>query len=76
MTGSDEPRSNLSIGMDWAARVSTVGFEFAVPPLLGALLDRRLGTSPVALLIGAVLGFAVGMMHILRFAREGTDTKA
>lgn len=58
--------------MQWASRVSSVGFEFAVPPLLGALIDRWLGSSPVAILIGAVLGFSLGMMQILRIAREGT----
>jgi ATP synthase protein I len=68
---SDEPRSNLSVGLDWASRITSVGLEFAVPPLLGAWLDRQFGTSPLALLTGAVLGFAVGMMHILKIARDG-----
>jgi F0F1-type ATP synthase assembly protein I len=58
--------------MQWASRVTTVGLEFALPPLLGALLDRRLGTSPAALLVGAVLGFVVGIVHLLQIAREGT----
>jgi F0F1-type ATP synthase assembly protein I len=57
--------------MQWAARVTTVGLDFVVPSLLGALLDRWWGTTPVALLVGAVLGFAVGMMQILRIAGEG-----
>jgi hypothetical protein len=35
-------------------------------------VDRGLGTNSVGLLIGAVLGFAIGMMSILRIAREGT----
>ena len=62
----------LSVGMEWASRISTVGLEFALPPLAGAGLDRWWGTSPWATVLGAVLGFAVGMMHILRIAREGT----
>jgi F0F1-type ATP synthase assembly protein I len=52
--------------------VTTVGFEFVLPPLAGALLDRRYATGPLGILAGAVLGFVVGMMHILRIAREGT----
>ncbi len=67
-----ERRSNLSEGMEWASRISTVGLEFALPPLAGVGLDRWWGTSPWATVIGAVLGFAVGMMHLLRVAREGT----
>ena len=58
--------------MDWATRVSAVGLEFALPPLMGVGVDRWLGTSPLGVLTGAVGGFAVGMMHILRIAREGT----
>jgi ATP synthase protein I len=68
---SEEPRSKLAVGLEWASRVTTVGLEFALPPLLGALLDRRLGSSPVGVLGGAVLGFSVGMVHLLAIAREG-----
>jgi ATP synthase protein I len=66
-----EPPSTLSVGMQWASRVTTVGLEFALPALMGAGLDRWWGTGPLATVVGAVLGFAVGMMHILRIAREG-----
>lgn len=76
MSRPDEPRSNLSVGIGWASRVTTVGLEFVVPALLGVLLDRQLGTSPLALLTGAVLGFAIGMVHILRIAREGDQGQA
>lgn len=63
----------MSIGFDWAGRVTTLGLEFALPPLAGVYLDRWWGSSPVATLVGAVLGFAVGMMHLLRLARQGTS---
>ena len=56
--------------MEWASRATTIGLEFALPPLLGALGDRRWKTAPWLTVVGAVLGFAVGMMHILRLARE------
>jgi ATP synthase protein I len=75
VTRSDEPRSSLSVGMQWAARVTTVGLDFALPPLLGVLVDRWLKTSPLATLCGVVLGFAVGMMAILKIAREGAGAK-
>ena len=61
--------------MGWASRVTSVGLEFVLPALLGALLDHWWGTSPAALLVGAVLGFTVGMMGILRIAREGPGGK-
>jgi ATP synthase protein I len=69
-----EPRSILSVGMQWASRVTTIGLEFALPPLMGAGLDRWWKTSPLATIIGAVVGFAVGMVHLLRIAREGTGS--
>ena len=69
-----EPRSVLSVGMQWASRITTVGLEFALPPLMGAGLDGWWRTSPWATVVGAVVGFAVGMMHILRIAREGTGS--
>ena len=72
MTQSEEPRSNLSVGMGWASRVTTVGLMFVVPTLLGLALDRWWGTSPAALLVATFLGFVVGMLSILRIAKEGT----
>lgn len=70
MNRPDEPRSNLSVGMQWASRISAVGMEFAVPPVLGILLDRWWGTSPLATIVGMFLGFAVGMRHLLEIAHE------
>lgn len=62
-------RSPLSIGMDWAARITTLGLEFAVPALGGVFLDRRWGTMPLATLIGSALGFTIGMMQLLKIAK-------
>ncbi len=63
-------RSPLSAGIAKASRISTIGLEFFVPALLGHLLDVKLGTGPWALLVGMALGFAVGMVHLLRIARD------
>jgi F0F1-type ATP synthase assembly protein I len=69
VSGSDQ-RSPLSIGMSWASRISAIGFEFAVPPLAGYALDRWLGWSkPGGILVGMIVGFLVGMMHILQIAK-------
>lgn len=72
MARQDEPRSKLAIGMDWAARVTTVGLEFVLPTLGGVAIDQYFHTLPMATLIGVVLGFGVGMASILKIAREGT----
>ena len=70
MQRPEESRSILAVGFDWAARVTTIGLEFALPPLAGALIDGRFGTTPWATVAGAALGFAVGMAHVLRLSRE------
>ena len=68
MTAS-EPRSPLALGIEWASRITTLGFEFALPALLGNYLDGLWKTGPIGLLAGMVLGFAVGMVHLLWIAR-------
>jgi len=65
--------SGLAVGLQWAARVTVIGCEFAGPPLAGVALDRWWGSSPLVTLAGCGLGFAVGMWHVLRFAGEGTS---
>ncbi|MBX6316306.1 MAG: AtpZ/AtpI family protein [Isosphaeraceae bacterium] len=54
----------------WASRLTTLGLEFALPPLGGFYLDRWWKTSPWMTLIGAFLGFAAGMLGLLRIVRE------
>jgi ATP synthase protein I len=64
-----ESRSPLAVGVTWASRVTALGLEFALPALAGYFLDQRWRTGPVLILVGTALGFAVGMMHLLRIAR-------
>lgn len=62
-------RSPLSIGLEWATRITTLGLEFSLPALGGVFLDQRIGTMPVLTLTGSVLGFTVGMMHMMNIAK-------
>ncbi len=62
--------SGLAAGMYWATRISTIGFEMAVPPAIGFWLDERYGTAPWLVLLGACLGFAVAMLDIVKLARQ------
>jgi ATP synthase protein I len=74
VTEEEPSRSPMAVGVVWASRVMSVAMEFALPPLAGVYLDRRWATQPILTLVGSALGFAVGMVHILKIAREGTRT--
>jgi len=74
LPGEPEFRPVAAEALRWVARVTAIGLEFAVPALVGRLLDLGLGTGPWLVVSGALLGLAVGMLHVLRlpeeFARE------
>ena len=60
VTQKPDPRSAVSIGLDWGTRITTIGLEFALPAFLGFGLDRWWNTSPWMTLAGAFLGLAIG----------------
>lgn len=65
-----KPRSPLGVGLELASRITTVGLEFALPAVIGFAVDYWLHSTPVGTLIGAFLGFAVGMLHAVRMAKD------
>ena len=69
MAKQPEQRSALAIGIGVASRVTTVALGFSVPPLIGFALDRWWGSTPVATLIGIVLGFVSGLLGTIRLAK-------
>lgn len=65
------PQDSTATGWTWATRVSSVGLEFAVPALAGWWLDSLWGLRPVGVIAGATLGFAIGMLHLLKISKTG-----
>lgn len=61
----------MSLGFAWAYRATALGLEFALPALGGHYLDQWWGTEPLVTILGTVLGFTAGMVHLLRIARSG-----
>ncbi|WP_245413589.1 AtpZ/AtpI family protein [Mangrovicella endophytica] len=65
----DGPRNN-SRGFQGAAEGLKLASEFVAGVLVGAglgyLIDRFAGTSPFGLIIFLILGFAAGVMNVLR----------
>ncbi len=71
---ASEPQSPLSKAAAWAAEVTTIAMEMAVPGLAGWWLDRKLDTSPLCLSVGGGIGLALGLLHLVRFSsRKGGD---
>jgi F0F1-type ATP synthase assembly protein I len=63
-------RSSYTTGIEWSTRITTLGFELALPAALGYWLDVKLGTGPWLLIVGALLGFLAFMTHLLQIAKE------
>jgi F0F1-type ATP synthase assembly protein I len=64
-----------------AALYAAAGFELAASVLLGLFggqwLDRRLGTAPLFLLVGVLLGMAAGFWNLYRLSlRIGQRTRS
>lgn len=64
-----DPRSAVAVGFSWASRVTGLGLTFVIPPLAGYGFDRVANTQPYGTLIGAALGFVLGIIRLLAFAR-------
>ncbi|HID23374.1 MAG TPA: AtpZ/AtpI family protein [Planctomycetaceae bacterium] len=58
--------SGLTAAMRWVQVVTTVALEMALPPGLGYWLDQQWGSSPWLVCVGAILGFATGMRHLIQ----------
>jgi len=52
------------------AVIFQVGMEIAVPPAGGALLDWYLNTTPWFIVAGVVLGFTVGLFHLVQMSNR------
>jgi ATP synthase protein I len=70
-----ETGDSTSVGILWASRITAVGLEFALPVLAGLFLDRKWSLGPLGVIAGGVLGFTLGMVHLLRISHDGTGTK-
>lgn len=62
--------SSLAEAHRWVSRLTTVSLEMALPAFVGHWLDKKWETTPWLTATGALLGFATGMTHLLRMAKE------
>jgi uncharacterized protein YqgC (DUF456 family) len=65
----DRPNTDpMAQAVDWVSKITTVALEMALPAIGGGYLDKRFGTKYWAL-AGLVLGFVVGMWHLLQMTK-------
>lgn len=72
---TSDDRSPMALAIEWSTRMMTIGLEMALPAGGGYWLDLRAGTSPLFVIVGAILGFAAGMYHLLQIARQQEPKK-
>ena len=65
----------MVVAMQWVSQITTVSLEMALPAGLGYLADKRWGTEPWLICIGAILGFVVGLRHLLVMAAKDQAKK-
>lgn len=62
----EEPSSSASQIGRYSGYGLTLGLAVALFAWLGTLLDERLGTKPLFVLLGTFLGFGAGLYRMLR----------
>ena len=72
---SPDERSPMAVAMEWSARLTTIALEMTLPAAGGHWLDGRAKTSPLFVILGAVLGFVLGMYQLLQIARQADKKK-
>jgi F0F1-type ATP synthase assembly protein I len=68
-------RERRQLGIYYA--MAQVGLEMVVPVGLGWWVDEKLGTGPWLLIGGVILGFIVGVVHLVALSKSanGRDDK-
>ena len=68
-------RSAMARGYVVASRVTSIGIQMAIPPAIGWWADEKFKTSPWLVILGAVLGFVISMLELVKLAKDSNDSK-
>jgi F0F1-type ATP synthase assembly protein I len=67
MTAPDrDKRPPIAVAMELASQVISVALMMALPAAGGYWADQKFGSAPWLVVVGAVVGLAAGMTHLLR----------
>ena len=67
---SNDGRPPMVAAMWWVQQITSISVEMALPAALGHWADNRWGTEPWLVGVGALLGFAVAMLHLLQLTKQ------
>ena len=62
----------MAVAAYWVSRVTNISLEMVLPAGLGFWLDRRWGTEPWLLSVGACLGMVVAMVSLVRLSQQAS----
>lgn len=62
--------SSFARAMFWGSRASSVALQFVIPPGIGVWADYSLDIAPFGVVLGAVLGFVIGLRQLLRLVKQ------
>jgi F0F1-type ATP synthase assembly protein I len=63
-------QSPLAVGWMWASRITNVSLTVIVPAGVGWWCDKNWGTGPWLVILGAVVGFAVGAISLRQLVQD------
>jgi F0F1-type ATP synthase assembly protein I len=67
---SNDGRPPMVVAMRWVQQITSIAVEMALPAFLGHLADEHWHTEPWLVAVGALLGFATAMVHLLALAKQ------
>ncbi len=71
MPGEDQERRHLGIYIT----ISQVGIEMVAPALIGLWIDNKLAWLPWATVTGVVLGFVLGITHLVILMKQSDESE-
>ncbi|MBC7821488.1 MAG: AtpZ/AtpI family protein [Planctomycetaceae bacterium] len=63
----------MAVAAFWVSRISSISLEMVLPVGLGYWLDRRWGTEPWLVSVGACLGMFVAMVSLVRLSQQANS---
>jgi F0F1-type ATP synthase assembly protein I len=71
----DDDRTRLARAYHRATQVATIAIGMVIPPIVGHFADEKWGTKVLFTILGAVLGLAYGIWHLMKLAGSANNQR-